>query len=142
MVPPSSVISLPPARKRKSALEPTRVIVRSGNSNSAREFVPCLESTIPRDDNTWDGFDIARQERNNIDGFGDLRALEGLRTCDERVRDKQQTENPVPHRLEAEIKGEGSADIHHSIIEERLCRIVRAEVGPRRQTRPARERKV
>ena len=47
MVPPSNVISLLPARKRKSALEPTRVIVRSGNSNSAREFSPVLRALSP-----------------------------------------------------------------------------------------------
>jgi hypothetical protein len=47
MVPPSSVISLLPARKRKSALEPTRVIVRSGNSSSARELSPVLRALSP-----------------------------------------------------------------------------------------------
>ena len=46
-MPPSSVISLLSARKRKSALEPTRVIVRSGNSNSARESPPVLSALSP-----------------------------------------------------------------------------------------------
>jgi hypothetical protein len=47
MVSPSSMICLWPARKRKSALEPTRVIVKSGNSNSAREFPPVLSARSP-----------------------------------------------------------------------------------------------
>ena len=47
MVPLSRTISRVPAIKRKSALEPTRVMVRSGNCNSARELPPVLSAVSP-----------------------------------------------------------------------------------------------
>jgi hypothetical protein len=62
-VPLSNTISRLPGRKRKSALEPTRVIVRSGNSNSARELPPVLRALSP--ETTSPG--AARVFRGNIE---------------------------------------------------------------------------
>ena len=44
---------------------------------------------------------------------------------------EQQNENPMSHRLEAEIETESSADIDYGIVEERFCRVVGSEVGAR-----------
>ena len=46
-MPLSRIISRVPAIKRKSEFEPTRVIVRSGNCNSARELPPVLRAVSP-----------------------------------------------------------------------------------------------
>jgi hypothetical protein len=47
IVPPSRVISRPPAKKRKSVFEPTRVMVRSGNLNSARDSSAVFRAVWP-----------------------------------------------------------------------------------------------
>ena len=48
IVPLSRMTSRPPGRNRKRAFEPTRVIVKSGNFNSARESPPVLRAVLPR----------------------------------------------------------------------------------------------
>ena len=83
-------------------------------------------------------------KKNPLDSLPDEQKFTDLDNLEEEVQKIYGTEDRVLFILDdiqAEIKGESSADIHDGIIEERLCRIVRAEVGPRGQPRPARERK-
>ena len=87
MVPPSRVISRPPARKRKSALDPTRVMVGSGNATSPR-IAPGFESRFAADhiaEGGWPGLHF-KQERYQVYRPGDLGFLKGFRLQCSRMR--------------------------------------------------------
>ena len=82
MAPPSRVISRAPVINRKSALEPTRAMVRSGNCNSARESPPVLRAESPLMTSPGTARRGLRQERNEIDRLGDFGPLKRLASQD------------------------------------------------------------
>jgi hypothetical protein len=54
-----------------------------------------------------DGSGVLRQERNEIYGLGDFRALEGLRSQGGQIlRKEKQNKNPMLHTPEAKMDGQ------------------------------------
>jgi hypothetical protein len=120
-----------PAREKTKE----RIGAYAGN-RQVREFqfspgiAPSFEGVIAPNDIARGGSSCPGQERNEIHRLSDFGALEGLRTEGGRMRDtQQQDESPTLHKLEAEIEDESPTGIHHSIVEEGICRVVCSEVG-------------